>query len=583
VGRVARAHFSSQGEGRWRLERLNRLESVERPDEGENREEEKGKDTRIKEHLNPHSGQSNRQFNRYTPISGRATYERNPVSLGNSVGKDSDKAIFKDDETAVHEDSDSLSEKEQVTTSKACRDTPKEDPELRTEYGGPELYDQDAMSSHGVSQITVDEQKDESANMESDGGFEGTPPSPKIHILGTSSVGKFVAHSLAGLSPAPPVALLLHQPLLKQQWHDEGEEIEVIREGVSEIRRGFTVESAAYAQRGTQRHKGPNQWLRDTDTSSWAKIDNLIVTTSNSTTVPALRSIQHRLHSDSTVCFLESGMGIIEEVNAHVFTDPRSRPAYILAFTSHGVAPESRYFSALHHSIGKTCFAVVPSVFSSKVLAEPGTPSHIEQAFKQTEEFHEATYKSLVRRTGAWRPSTRYLARTLTRPSALHAVGYTYNEFSCLQLDQLAINCVIQPLTVLFDCLNGDILYNYSATQAMRAILTEVSQVVSALPVTQSVPGVQDRFSVTTLEKRVEMVLRRAKGNASSMLQDVRKGRKTQIDYLNGYITICARELGIPCPTNTMMVHMVKAKQQMANRKNKSFIPFDDSARRKWG
>jgi 2-dehydropantoate 2-reductase len=44
----------------------------------------------------------------------------------------------------------------------------------------------------------------------------------------------------------------------------------------------------------------------------------------------------------------------------------------------------------------------------------------------------------------------------------------------------------------------------------------------------------------------------------SSMLQDLERGRKTEIDFLNGYIVKKGREVGIPTPVNEAIVEMVK-------------------------
>ncbi len=44
----------------------------------------------------------------------------------------------------------------------------------------------------------------------------------------------------------------------------------------------------------------------------------------------------------------------------------------------------------------------------------------------------------------------------------------------------------------------------------------------------------------------------------SSMLQDLERGRKTEIDFLNGYIVKKGREVGVPTPVNEAIVEMVK-------------------------
>jgi 2-dehydropantoate 2-reductase len=43
-------------------------------------------------------------------------------------------------------------------------------------------------------------------------------------------------------------------------------------------------------------------------------------------------------------------------------------------------------------------------------------------------------------------------------------------------------------------------------------------------------------------------------GGRPSMLQDVMKGRRTEIDYLNGFVAAEGRNVGIPTPFNDAVV-----------------------------
>ena len=49
--------------------------------------------------------------------------------------------------------------------------------------------------------------------------------------------------------------------------------------------------------------------------------------------------------------------------------------------------------------------------------------------------------------------------------------------------------------------------------------------------------------------------------NQSSMLQDMIKGRKTEIDYLNGAVVQLGRKYGIKCPVNDTLVRIIKAME----------------------
>ena len=46
--------------------------------------------------------------------------------------------------------------------------------------------------------------------------------------------------------------------------------------------------------------------------------------------------------------------------------------------------------------------------------------------------------------------------------------------------------------------------------------------------------------------------------NKSSMLQDILKGKRTEIDYINLQIFKKGEEIGVPCPVNETLATLVK-------------------------
>ena len=48
-------------------------------------------------------------------------------------------------------------------------------------------------------------------------------------------------------------------------------------------------------------------------------------------------------------------------------------------------------------------------------------------------------------------------------------------------------------------------------------------------------------------------------GGRPSMLQDVMKGRRTEINYLNGYVAEQGRQVGVKTPLNDKIVELVNA------------------------
>jgi 2-dehydropantoate 2-reductase len=391
--------------------------------------------------------------------------------------------------------------------------------------------------------------------------------SDRIHILGAGNIGKFVAHSIAGIAEAPPITLLLHRPLNIQQWYDEGQYIDIVRDGISNQRYGFNVEYTRM-----ERNIDPTQHVTSfshafgyvKDGRDWM-IDKLIVTTKAAITVPALEAIKNRLGPSSTICFLQNGMGIIDAVNAEIFTDPGTRPRYMVGIISHGIGDYARRFTAVHNGEGDVFMSLVPRAVE---VLEPVPPLVVQ------EEAEGISKHAYTRMSYGWTSSSRSLARILGRTPALNARGVRYDDLLKRQFEKLVVNSVINPLSVVFDCANGKLLHNFAVTRLIREILQEAATVICSLPELQRSKGVGETFAMETLERLVVNVATKTGKNISSMLQDVRNGRRTEIDYINGYIVRRGEELGIACPVNLAMVQMVKAKQAMTSREAGQWIPF---------
>ncbi|XBS70824.1 2-dehydropantoate 2-reductase [Acerihabitans sp. KWT182] len=119
---------------------------------------------------------------------------------------------------------------------------------------------------------------------------------------------------------------------------------------------------------------------------------------------------------------------------------------------------------------------------------------------------------------------------------------------------KLASNCIINPLTAVYDCTNGEI-------DRFSAEIKELCREVA---------GVMDRegfhTSYESLLLYVEQIIRNTSGNTSSMLQDIRAQRHTEIDYINGYLLRRARAHGISVPANQRLYELVKQKENLYDR-----------------
>jgi 2-dehydropantoate 2-reductase len=101
---------------------------------------------------------------------------------------------------------------------------------------------------------------------------------------------------------------------------------------------------------------------------------------------------------------------------------------------------------------------------------------------------------------------------------------------------KLAINCAINPLTVLHDCRNGE-LNRYA--DEIQEITEELGQLLDSVGHPELVPG---------LYESVLAVIDATADNTSSMRQDVNHGRRTEVSYLLGRALQEAQrhQLGLP-------------------------------------
>lgn len=116
-----------------------------------------------------------------------------------------------------------------------------------------------------------------------------------------------------------------------------------------------------------------------------------------------------------------------------------------------------------------------------------------------------------------------------------------------LRWQKLLQNSVINPLTALANCRNGE-LPHQPLWQLRSPLLQEGLAVARADGV--SVPD--------DMAARVEALCRATGDNISSMLQDVRAGLPTEIAAINGFLVQRGAVLGIPTPTHRALCRLVE-------------------------
>ncbi|AFJ47968.1 2-dehydropantoate 2-reductase [Shimwellia blattae] len=119
---------------------------------------------------------------------------------------------------------------------------------------------------------------------------------------------------------------------------------------------------------------------------------------------------------------------------------------------------------------------------------------------------------------------------------------------------KLAVNCVINPLTALYNCPNGALIMHHDE---VSAVCQEVAQIMGLEGYHTSGEG---------LLSYVEQVIESTGPNISSMLQDIRQQRHTEIDYITGYLLQRARAHGVTVPENRRLFEMIKQKESEYER-----------------
>ncbi|KAF1995800.1 hypothetical protein P154DRAFT_526066 [Amniculicola lignicola CBS 123094] len=412
----------------------------------------------------------------------------------------------------------------------------------------------------------------------------------RIHILGLGSVGIFIAHSLRGIPNPPPTTLLFHRRKYIEHWNSgKNQKLSLVTDYGTEKREGYDVEYVVprYRRHGKEtgmkadgsQLEASTEHLQEGESNE--PISSLIVCTKTPLVLQALSAVKHRLHKKSVILFMQNGMGTVDEVNREIFPDPETRPYYMLGINSHGMhgVPDDP-FTIVHAGFGTICLGALPPErlggnapyspprkdFRPFGHSEPVTPKHPANPDSDAPAAQASTFK--------WGPNHRYLLRTLLRTPALCATGFSPPDLLQMQLEKLAVNCVINPLTVMLDARNGSVLYNYHLTRVMRLLLSEISLVIRNLPELQYIPNVSQRFDPGRLESMVVGVANRTKDNISSMLADVRAGRRTEIDYINGWIVKRGEEQGVSCLVNYMLLRMVKGKAGMVQLEMGEDVPF---------
>jgi len=122
---------------------------------------------------------------------------------------------------------------------------------------------------------------------------------------------------------------------------------------------------------------------------------------------------------------------------------------------------------------------------------------------------------------------------------------------------KVIINTAINALASIFDAENG-ILLDENLIEIVKEITTEGKKILQKDGV--NIP--EDIF-----EKTVD-VIKNTSNNINSTLSDLRKGNRTEIDYISGKVIELGDKLSLSVPYNKALLNMIKFKENQLIQKS---------------
>ncbi|MBN2186924.1 MAG: 2-dehydropantoate 2-reductase [Dehalococcoidia bacterium] len=131
---------------------------------------------------------------------------------------------------------------------------------------------------------------------------------------------------------------------------------------------------------------------------------------------------------------------------------------------------------------------------------------------------------------------------------------------------KLLMNCIVNTMEGITGYTTDELYSEERTRHVLKLIAAEVAEVASALGYHMEPPlGIDAEFwrkSASSPSPEIDQAMLKHgemyRGSYSSMLQDIMKGRRTEVDELNGYVVEKGKELGIPTPVNEVAVKLLK-------------------------
>ncbi len=146
-------------------------------------------------------------------------------------------------------------------------------------------------------------------------------------------------------------------------------------------------------------------------------------------------------------------------------------------------------------------------------------------------------------------PEVDNIARIITESGLTTSVT---QNISGVVWGKTLVNAGINPFGALTGLKNGELLEVPEIVVGMKELVMEGMEVAYKLAV---------HILFDPVEKTFEVARETAK-NKNSMLQDIEKGKRTEIDYINGAISKYGEKHRVPTPMNDLITALVKGLEK---------------------
>jgi 2-dehydropantoate 2-reductase len=121
---------------------------------------------------------------------------------------------------------------------------------------------------------------------------------------------------------------------------------------------------------------------------------------------------------------------------------------------------------------------------------------------------------------------------------------------------KMLYNCALNPLGALIGVAYGELGRHAETRAIIEATIAEIFALLEAT-------GRRTRWRTAQEYLHVfwSQLLPPTAAHESSMLQDLRAGRPTEVDALNGAVVALAHESGLDVPVNRALVQLIRARE----------------------